>query len=50
MDELEVIGRAPPRPPEGPCDGSPALLDSLREEETYSEDSLSSNDNQPPEQ
>ena len=41
MEELEVIGHAPHPPPSVPHDSS---LDSLGEEETYSEDSLSGNE------
>lgn len=51
MDELEVVGHAPSCRPEGLHDGSPGLLDSLgeeEEEESYSEDSLSSNEDNSP--
>ena len=41
MEELEVIGRTPHPSPFVPHDTS---LDSLGEEETYSEDSLSGNE------
>ena len=45
MDELDVIGHAPHHPPNDLCDHSDDPLDSLGEEASYSEDSLSSDDN-----